>query len=77
MMRGRRANLPFNKEGRIAPYTREPNDRRPLDQTSRRQRARQLLVADSFTSERLNEFANKYWAPHNTKNRLVRNRFLC
>jgi hypothetical protein len=71
--RGRRANLPFNKDGRIAPYTKDPNARRPFaDQAAKRQKARQLLVADSFTSERLNDFANKYWAPHNAKNRLVK-----
>lgn len=68
--RGNRANLPYNREGKAEPYMKDPRDRRP-EPSNKRFKSRQLLSADNFTSEKLNDLANKYWAPNTVKEHKV------
>ncbi|TRY75128.1 hypothetical protein TCAL_00660 [Tigriopus californicus] len=79
-MRGdfrKRAHLPHNREGRIAPYSRDgrPGDRRrPHNQNSDEPSASTKFKSrgsaptlDQIQADRLTDLANSYWAPHTLK----------
>jgi intron-binding protein aquarius len=71
----RKANLPFNKKGRIAPYTKD-GGRRAHDKggsesgTTRFKPRHSAPTMDQIQSDRLTKFANQYWSPQTNKQHL-------
>ena len=64
--RGRQANIPYNREGRIAPYKKDGGKQRDDDQPKFKSKSGAPTV-DQIHADRLTGLANKYWAPHTLK----------
>jgi len=76
----RRAHIPSNREGRIAPYSKEGGQRQRRGQKQGQQQQQAQAVSgsslkprnaaptvDQIHADRLTGLANKYWAPHTQK----------
>ena len=68
----RRANLPYNRRGRITPYTkdggRKAYDKGGTDSGLVRHKSRQSApTMDQIQSDRLTKFANDFWSPQTAK----------
>ena len=71
----KKANLPFNKKGRITPYTkdggRKAHDKGGTESGLVRFKSRQSVpTMDQIQSDRLTKYANEYWAPQTLKKHL-------
>ena len=75
-MSNRKAKVPFNKDGRIAPYRKSgpkrPDQKDPVLPTPLKdgipKSRSQAPTVDQIQADRLTGLANKYWAPHTLKN---------
>ena len=67
----RKANLPFNKGGRIAPYTKDgghkAKEKGGADHGLSRFRRQHAPTMDQIQSDRLTKFAHEYWSPSTAK----------
>ena len=71
----KKANVPFNKKGRIAPYTkdggRKAHDKGGSESGLVRFKSRQNVpTMDQIQSDRLTKYANEYWSPQTLKKHL-------
>ena len=71
----KRANIGYNKRGRIAPYTkdggRKAQDKGGTESGPKKFKSRQTFpTMDQIQSDRLTQYAKQYWSPQTLKEHL-------